>query len=47
MMNLASQLYFFIRAAMGLDISRVIGLAISKAVLIRTNVAIDFSGLFL
>ena len=45
--NLIGQLRFFIRAAVGLNISRVIGLAIGGVVLMGTDVAVDFSGLSL
>ena len=45
--NLVSQPHFFIRAAIGLVIIKMIGLAISRAILTGTDVAIGFSKLFL
>ena len=46
--NLASRTYFFNGAAKGFGIDGVIGLAISKTVLIEyTNVIVGFFGLFL
>ena len=45
--DLAGRPRFFIRAVIGLGISRVVGLAIGGAVLIGTDVAIGFSELFL
>ena len=46
-MDLAGQPRFFIGAAVGLIINGVVGLAISRAVLTKTNVAINFFGLSL
>ena len=40
--DLAGQPRFFIRAAVGLSIDRVMGKAIDRAVSIRINIAIDF-----
>ena len=45
--DLASLLRFFIGAAMGLVIGRAVGLAIGGVVLMRTDIAIGFSGLSL
>ena len=45
--DLAGQPHFFIRAAVSLDINGVVSLAIIRAVLIRTNIAIGFFGLSL
>ena len=45
--DLADQPRFFVRATMGLGISKVVSLAIGKAVSTGTDVAIGFSGLFL
>ena len=47
MVVLAGQSYFFVRAAVGLAISGVVGLAIGGAVLTGTDVTIGFSGLSL
>ena len=46
-MDLAGQLYFFIKTVVSLDISEAIDLAIDRAVLSRTDITIGFSGLFL
>ena len=43
--DLASQSHFFIEAAMGLGIGRVIGLVISRAILIGTDIIVGFSRL--
>ena len=45
--DLASRPRFFVGDIMSLGINRAVDLAISKAILIRTNVAIGFSGLSL
>ena len=46
-MVLASQLHFFVGAAVGLAIGGAVGLAIGGAVSTGTDVAISFSGLSL
>ena len=47
--NLTNWLYFyFIRISVkGLGISKIVDLAISKAILIEIDIAVDISGLFL
>ena len=45
--DLASQPRFFVGAAMGLAINRLIGLAIGGAILTKADVVVNFSGLFL
>ena len=45
--DLAGQPRFFVRAAVGLAISKAMGLAISEAILTKTNITIGFSGLSL
>ena len=45
--DLADRPRFFVEAAVGLAISEVVGLAIDKAILIGTDVAIGFFGLSL
>ena len=47
MIDLTNQPHFFIRAIISLNIGRVVGLGISKAILIGTDNAISFSRLFL
>ena len=47
MIDLTSQSRFFVGAVVGLAIDRTVGLAIGRAVLIKTNVTIGFFGLFL
>ena len=47
MVVLASRPRFFVGAAVGLAIGRVVGLAVDGVVLIETNVAISFFGLSL
>ena len=44
---LADQPRFFVGAAVGLAISRTVGLAIGGTVLTGTDIAVGFSGLFL
>ena len=47
--SLANWLHFFARAAVGLtdSLDKIVGLAIDRAILSKTNVAIGFSELFL
>ena len=45
--DLANWLRFFVRAAMSLAIDGVVGLAISGAISMGTDIAVGFSGLFL
>ena len=45
--DLANQPCFFVRAIMSLDIGRMIGLAINRAISIGMNIAISFFKLFL
>ena len=45
--DLASQSHFFIGAAMGLDISKTMGLTIDGAVSTKTDITIGFFELFL
>ena len=45
--DLVSQLHFFIRAAMGLGIGKTVGLSIGRAILMETDVAVGFFRLFL
>ena len=45
--DLISQSHFFVKAIMGLNISGVVSLAISRAVLTGMNIAIGFSELSL
>ena len=45
--NLAGQPCFFVRAVVFFAIGGAMGLVIDGAVLMKTNVAIGFSGLFL
>ena len=47
MVDLVGWLYFFIEAAVDLDIGKAIGLAIGGAILMGTDVAINFFRLFL
>ena len=47
MVDLAGWLYFFVRAAVGLDIGGMVGLAIGGAVLTEIDITINFSGLSL
>ena len=47
MVDLVNRPHFFIKAVMGLDISKVVCLAISRVVLMETNIAIGFFGLSL
>ena len=47
MMDLAGQPRFFVGAAVGLGISRAMGLAINGAVLTGTDIAVGFSRLSL
>ena len=47
MMNLVDQPYFFIEAVVSLVIDRAVGLAFDGTVLIKTDVDISFSRLFL
>ena len=46
MMDLVSWPHFFIEAAIGLDINKVMGLAINKAISIEIDIVIDFLGCF-
>ena len=45
--DLASQPRFFVGVAIGLDISGVVGLVINGIVLTETDIAVNFSRLFL
>ena len=47
MVGLASRLCFFIKVAVRLVISKMIGLAIGGVILIGIDVAVNFSELFL
>ena len=47
MVDLASQPHFFIRAVVNLDISRIIGLAIGRAISTGSDITIGFSKLSL
>ena len=46
-MDLADWPHFFVKAIVGLGIDKVVGLAISEAILIGINIVIDFSRLSL
>ena len=45
--DLTSQLHFFIGAIMGLGIGKMVDLAISKAILMGINIVVGFFKLFL
>ena len=47
MVVLAGQPRFFVKAAVGLGIGGAVGLAINRAILTGTDIAISFSGLSL
>ena len=47
MINLAGQLHFFIRAAIDLDIGRIMGFVIDRAILTKIDITIGFFELFL
>ena len=47
MADLVGQSHFFVRTTMGLNIDRVMSLAINKIIFIKTDVVIGFFGLFL
>ena len=45
--DLANQPDFFVRAVISLDIGRIVGLAISGAISIETDIVVGFFELFL
>ena len=45
--DLAGQPRFFVKATLGLDIGKIVSLAIGRAVLIGTDIAVSFFILFL